>query len=116
MKRRIVSFVLVLCMVFSMLPAQIWASETVASGTCGEQVTWTLDDTGTLTISGTGLLAAPMFDSWWPQFQDTAWENNRQSVKTVVINEGITAIGDNAFRAFYNLESIESPASVTEIY
>ena len=26
----------------------------IASGTCGESITWTLDATGTLTISGTG--------------------------------------------------------------
>ena len=30
------------------------AAETVTSGSCGENLTWTLDDAGTLTISGTG--------------------------------------------------------------
>ena len=32
------------------------ASEIVASGSCGKNVTWTLDDEGLLTISGTGAM------------------------------------------------------------
>ena len=30
------------------------SAETVANGTCGDNVTWTLDDEGLVTISGTG--------------------------------------------------------------
>ena len=114
MKRGILAaFALVL---FCALLLSVPKADAATQGACDENVTWTLDDTGTLTISGSGLLAAPMFDSWWGEFADPAWESNRQAVKKVVINEGITAIGDNAFRAFYNLETIEIPAGVTELY
>ena len=56
------------------------------SGTCGakgneENVTWMLDtETGVLTISGTGKMVAA----------SPAWYNQRQKVKTVVIDEGVT--------------------------
>ena len=38
-----------------MLP--VMAAEEVAGGTCGDNSTWLLDDTGTITISGTGAMA-----------------------------------------------------------
>ena len=31
-------------------------ADVVASGTCGDNLTWTLDDTDTLTISGSGMM------------------------------------------------------------
>ena len=44
---------LALCLSLSSPIIAVEAEET-ASGTCGENLTWTLDDSGTLTISGTG--------------------------------------------------------------
>ena len=51
------------------------------SGTCGDNVTWTLDNMGTLTISGIGnMTSAP-------------WKNDYQTViKKVIIEEGVTSI------------------------
>lgn len=48
MKKRIVSIVIVLVMVCAFIPCIAFAQ---TSGTCGENVTWVLDDSGTLTIS-----------------------------------------------------------------
>ena len=45
----------VLLFCFVVQPAEVQAA-TVKSGTCGTNLTWTLDDTGTLTISGTGYM------------------------------------------------------------
>ena len=45
--------VLQVMLVFAVVPVSA-ADEAVASGTCGENLMWTLDDEGTLTISGTG--------------------------------------------------------------
>lgn len=53
MKKRSISLILVLCLLACMLPATVFAAEAVASGTCGENLTWTPDDSGLLKISGT---------------------------------------------------------------
>ena len=52
MKKRVLSVFLVLCFVLTLLPAAFADSST--SGACGDNLTWTLDGDGTLTISGTG--------------------------------------------------------------
>lgn len=67
---------------------------TPMSGTCGENLTWTLDSEGVLTISGTGAMTnyVPPSGSALP---NTPW---RQSgVKSIVIEPGVTSIGDYAF-------------------
>ena len=51
MKKKILSFVLVLSMLCAFMPVIVVAE---TSGTCGDNVTWTLDQNGALTISGTG--------------------------------------------------------------
>lgn len=47
----------------------------VDSGTCGESLTWTLDNQGTLTISGNGEMCY-----WWNE-EDVPWYNHRSSIK-----------------------------------
>ena len=54
MKRKALSLMLVLLMAFSLLPASAFAANVVHSGSCEENLTWTLDDEGVLTITGTG--------------------------------------------------------------
>ena len=51
--KRLLSWLLAALMLLTMLPTAGWADDT-ASGTCGENLTWTLSDDGVLTISGTG--------------------------------------------------------------
>lgn len=53
MKKRILSIVLVLCMLVSLVPAAALADGEALSGSCGKNLTWKLTD-GTLTVSGTG--------------------------------------------------------------
>ncbi|MBE6801796.1 MAG: hypothetical protein E7530_02800 [Ruminococcaceae bacterium] len=75
------------------------------SGTCGENLTWTLDDNGTLTISGTGDMTNFSSPSTAP------WSD----VTSVVMEEGVTTIGDYAFCNNTNLTSVIIPDSVTTI-
>ncbi len=97
--------------------------QNAASGTCGENLTWTLSNAGVLTISGTG----PMTDFSWTvdenecEVVNTPWFSLTESIKSVVIQYGVTSIGDNAFNAFNNsyydtaLNSVTIAASVTRI-
>ena len=86
---KVISIILAVMMVISTLP--ITASAATVSGKCGANLTWTYDDaTGTLTISGTGA----MYDY---DYNNRPWESYEDSIKTVVINDGVTSIGDYAF-------------------
>lgn len=51
--KKFASLIIALCMLLS-FNCISYATEEVASGTCGENLTWTLDTDGTLTISGEG--------------------------------------------------------------
>lgn len=56
MKKRILALFIALCMAWSMVPVTAFAVDAIASGTCGDDLTWVLDQEGTLTISGTGAM------------------------------------------------------------
>lgn len=75
-----------------------------ASGTCGDNATWTLNTyTGVLTISGSGRMTKGQ------------WSAYETIVKTIVIQDGITSIGEWAFNGFKNLTDVTIPNSVTTI-
>ena len=81
----------------------------VASGTCGDDLTWSLDNAGTLTISGTGKMN--IYNRGFP----SPWYSIRASIKTVKIESGATSIGSCAFIECDSLTSIRIPDSVTSI-
>ena len=57
MKRKLLIAALALALLVSLFAALALtasAADVVASGTCGENLTWSLDKSGLLTISGTG--------------------------------------------------------------
>lgn len=84
------------------------------SGTCGENVTWVFNKvTGVLTISGTGEM--DNYNLSYTGFYGQPWESFSNSVKEVVIEDGVTTIGDCAFASFDNLTTINIPNSVTTI-
>ncbi len=75
-------------------------SETaVASGTCGEHVTWSLERNKTdsqaydLTIAGTGA----MNDYLFSQYGDVPWAGYRSDIVSVTVSDGVTHISDCAF-------------------
>lgn len=85
----------------------------VDSGTCGgdtyNNLTWTLSTAGVLTISGTGAMAN------WESTLDIPWYKHRESILSVVIEEGVTSIGDAAFFNCKNLPTITIPQNIAHI-
>ena len=81
----------------------------VASGVCGENLTWSLDDEGTLIISGTGAMTS------WTEASSVPWYSNRNDIKTVTITDGVTTIGGLALYLCKNLTSVTIPDSVITI-
>ena len=77
------------------------------SGKCGENVNWELKD-GVLTISGTGDMANFSAD-------DVPWAKKRITITSVIIEEGVTRIGQCAFFQCTNMTSVSIPNSVMYI-
>ena len=77
-------------------------------GTIHAEITWTLSGDGTLTISGANM---PDYDN----YKNSPWDSQRDKIKKVVIENGLTNIGNYAFYYCYRLTSVTIPNSVTSI-
>ena len=105
MRKRLLSGLLALCLIFSLLPVSALADDAATSGTCGDNLTWTLKD-GTLTISGEGEM----------EFEDMApWSDELDSIVNVVIEDGVTSIEQYTFEDCDLLASVTIPDSVQSI-
>ena len=108
--KKLLGVVLTLCMVLALTPAA-FAAGIVASGYCGGEgdgtnLSWTLDSSGTLTISGKGKMAVDY--GWYQHFPTDA------KFSSVVIKNGVTSIGKEAFDMM-NLKSAIIPATIETI-
>lgn len=94
------------------------ADDVIGSGNCGygyddSNLTWKLTGDGTLTISGTGAMGNFGSDYWsggepWGQYCD--------KIKKIIVEEGVTSLGRNAFSSFMNnATEIQLPDSLTSI-
>lgn len=103
-KRSINLFVLVF--IFTMLFSVTGNANEVsilATGVCGKNASWVVTSDGVITISGTGKI---------DQIELGDYEN---SVKTVVIGEGITSIPDRAFNGNHIITNVKISSTVTDI-
>ena len=96
-KLRLVSALLAVAMMLALLPTAAFAEDsTTIKYDCGENgnnVIATLDTvTGTLTISGSGKMAD------YDNADEQPWAGQRSNIKHLVVENGVTSIGNNAFR------------------
>ena len=112
MKKRLLAWVLSFALALSLLPVGVLAAgSTVASGTCGDNLTWVLDSEGTLTISGEGEM--DNYDS-----SATPWTYPyycHDQIKSLVIEPGVTSVGAWAFAICENLTKVTLPNTITSI-
>ncbi len=110
-KKALSCLIAVILVMLSVAIAPIKASAAIImSGAFGDNLTWTLDDNGLLTISGTG-------DMW-----DYNYLNNQSPLRyyyfqlfAVQIHDGVTSIGNDTFESCSRLESITIPDTVISI-
>ena len=137
MKRRIISIITALALCLSLCPAWALAAfaevdaqtqNTVNHGETGSEegpghsgrtaetnekasgdyngFHWALNEDGTLTITGSGDM---------PDANNASWNRHREDIRKVVIENGVTSIGNGAFSGCTNLALVELPADVTSI-
>lgn len=104
-RKKEISILLSLLLLCALLPLPALAAE---SGTCGDGVKWSLSSS-VLTVSGKGAMS---------NFSDDApapWSEYADSINRVVVESGVTSVGDQAFCGCENLRSVSLPDSVTAI-
>ena len=97
--------------------ASIITEKIISQGYCGaegheEDVTWVLKNTShnyTLTISGSGAMAD------YDNLSKRPWYSYANGIETIVIEDGVTSIGKNAFFYCSGLTAVTIPASVKSI-
>lgn len=75
-------------------------------GAEGSDLSWTLDEDGTLTISGTGDMIKSNSSGNMP------WSNSLDQIKSVVIEDGVTSVSGYAFNGCKNLKTIRLADSI----
>ena len=118
-KKRILSILLAVLMLLSALPLGMvdtaYAAAALASGKCGDSATWTLDSTGTLTISGTGATYNYDMDDDGNSAAPWCTKARIQRVNKVVVNSGITELGYSMFSNCTQLTSVSLPSGLKRI-
>ena len=85
-------------------------------GTSGNNVAWTINDRGVLTISGQGAMQDYEVKTVNGDIIITApWYKYGKYISSVIVEVGVTSIGDSAFRGCRGLASVNIGNSVTSI-
>ena len=95
------------------LPLAKWGDENpVWSGTCGDDLTWRLER-GMLTISGTGHMYD--YNAHSASDKNAPWQLFSIWIDSVVFDEGILSVGDDAFGFSNTIDRIIFADSIEEI-
>ena len=79
------------------------------AGTCGKNLSWEINKQGVLTIYGDGAMQNYTYKSEMP------WYKYLSKIKSVVIEKGVTTIGDYAFYGMTDTTNITIPEGVKTI-
>lgn len=93
-------------------------TNTLTAPAWGDNATWTLDSKGVLTISGTGGVHST--SGMWsynngPENHDCPWYEYTDSIKKIIINEGISSLSEQCFYGCTNAQSVSLPSTLTSL-
>ena len=109
--KKTVCVILSLVMLASLFGGLAASAGAASSGQCGENVSWSLSDDGTLTISGDGHM-----DDYFQSNDDPApWFGEREKITAAVVKEGVRNVGTYAFYDCQSLRTVSLAGSVTAI-
>ncbi|MCR4776803.1 MAG: leucine-rich repeat domain-containing protein [Saccharofermentans sp.] len=94
-KVKVLTMFMSLVMAVAALPALNSNAATIISGKCGANASYVLSDDGTLKINGSG--AIDEYVTYTNGQTSAPWYSKRSYIKRVVIGDGITRLGSNAF-------------------
>jgi hypothetical protein len=107
-KTTLALFTLCTVVLFTIFCTANVSAATLGSGKCGDTLTWTLTDDGKIVIDGSG----DMYDYF---YDETPWYSYNYKIKTVVIGDNVTSIGNEAFSRCGNIRRLTIGKSVTSI-
>ena len=117
--KKFISVFLTAAMLFTVPGISAWAEETekiqlmsttAANGSCGTNINWELDTDGVLTISGTGAMNDYVL-AGKNNVPTTPWYG--KTIKNIIVQDGVTYIGNYAFAQLTDVDSINISNSVT---
>ncbi|MBQ8228339.1 MAG: leucine-rich repeat protein [Clostridia bacterium] len=109
MFKKILSSFFIMILLLTTIP--FTASAETYSGTCGDSLTWAFDEsTGELVISGTGEM-----NNYDLRFEFRPWSDYQNHITKVIIGDGVTSIGEYAFKYCVFLTDVELGNTVTTI-
>ena len=82
------------------------------NGTDGN-ISWSISDSGVLTISGNGAMKKEYSKSG--DITNAPWASYASDIKSIVVENGVTTLADRAFRGLTNVTSVSIASSVTKI-
>ena len=116
--RCVISVLLCAALLLGVAPLAAFAADPI-SGSCGSGVTWIYNTSSkTLTIRGSGNMSdysTDIYGEYAVPVTTAGWRPYYMTAKKLVIENGVTGIGANAFYFLFGLESVSIPASVTSI-
>ncbi len=113
--------VLLLCFTLALILSSVGlfavpVSAQVYSGVCGangNNLKWSFDsNTGVLTISGEGKMDDYSYYNFYYDDQLSPWRSFAADITSIVVEEGVTSVGSNAFADTRNVTSISIPDTI----
>jgi len=116
MKAKLISLLLAAVLLCALIPVQAFAATVVASGSTNgttvrrDTLSWSLNSDGVLTVSGRGDMGS--FETESHSGSNAPWSAYADRVTAIVVSEGVTGIGEEAFKALENVSSLALPKSL----
>ena len=112
--KKLLSMLLIVSLLCGLTPSALTVeAASTSSVSVEDNIEVELDEDGTLTVSGTGSTA----DYWFYSYRDmeqSPWSEN-SDIKKIIIEEGVTRIGNRMFFDCVNVEEIVFPSTLTSI-